>query len=225
MTLGFAHVLKKQAEGRGERKGAELAGLISQSGEHLLNIVQDVLFMAGDQSEQKVEISSDPVDLCEVIDFSMQTMAGEYEKQTLTALWGAPQDPAFVHGDVLRLQQAMLNLLTNAVNFNRPDGGVKIQLSDAGTYWRIDVIDTGMGMSRDQLKKVSQMFSQADDGHSRKQDGLGIGINLVDRIVSRRRGHMQTKSQPDYGTAVSVFLPKLIVEDEKLNPDSAYLAA
>jgi signal transduction histidine kinase/HAMP domain-containing protein len=212
-VIGFADVLKIQAETRGEVENSKLAGLISQSGDHLLNIVQDVLFMAKGHETGQMEMMSEIVDLRSVIDFCMQTMSVEFENDQLRTVWKRPENAAYVKGDPLRLQQAVMNLLGNAVKFNRIKGAIMARLSDAGTSWRIDIVDTGIGMSKDDLAKVGEIFAQADNGYSRKYDGLGIGLNLVDRIVSGHNGQMQVQSRIDQGTSVSLFLPKHLTED------------
>ena len=224
-VIGFADVLHARADALDETKSAELASLISTNGSHLLNIVQDVLFLADDREEERMALNMEPLDLRDIIDRAMHNMMSKFGEAGLKPVWTRPKAPAWVHGDGDRLHKAFLNLLGNAVKYNRAQGGVMARLSDAGDTWRVDFVDTGIGMSTEELKQVRDVFAQADQGHSRKYNGLGIGINLVDRIVSGHDGRVHIQSRVNYGTTVSLMFPKLQIGSQTTKQALSSLAA
>lgn len=84
-----------------------------------------------------------------------------------------------------------------------------VRLIESGDNWRVDIIDTGIGMCETDTNRMKVLFGQADEGYRRKYDGLGIGINLVESIVRAHGGRMSVQSKVDHGTCVSLHVPKL----------------
>src|SRR5690606_34915296 len=109
-------------------------------------------------------------------------------------------------------KQMMLNLLSNAIKFT-PEGGmvtVSGELDDAGQY-RLSITDTGQGLSEDEIKKALSPFGQIETDHSRKKSGTGLGLTLVDALISMHGGSLELISQKNIGTtATLVFPPKRV---------------
>ena len=210
-VIGFSDILEThyKTEG-GAPEHAEMAGLISKSGAHLLNIVKDVLSVSKGVDTHDMQMNMTDVDMAEVVSFCMKTIAGEAVENNIRTLWMPPASAYYVKGDTLRLQQLVLNLLSNAIKYNRHNGAIKVQLSESeGHQVRLDVIDTGIGISKADVTKITEPFYQVEAGHKRKFDGVGLGLTIVNQILLSHDGKLQVQSQLDKGTVMTVLLPSL----------------
>ena len=210
-VIGFSDILKNYNEGEdGNKEHAELAGIISQSGAHLLNIVKDVLAIADGESPARMDTDFGPVNVADVIAFCVSTISVEAGAKNVSLIWREPTESLRVLGDALRLQQLVLNLLSNAVKFNDIGGTVKIQARiQDGQNVRIDVIDNGIGIEEAHLSKIVEPFAQVDNGYTRKYEGAGLGLTIVNKVLDTHNGTMTIQSKPGKGTAVSIWLPVL----------------
>lgn len=120
-----------------------------------------------------------------------------------------PEEPLYIHADATRLEQIIWNLLNNAWKFTKGGDRICLQLEREGDQARLDVIDTGQGISEDFLPKVFDMFGQAEMQHAqRSKHGLGIGLSLVKQLVEAHNGHIEAYSEGiGRGARFSVWLP------------------
>jgi signal transduction histidine kinase len=115
-----------------------------------------------------------------------------------------------VTADPARLKQILYNYLSNAIKFT-PDGGrvsVSVEASGPDLY-RIDVADTGIGISRENLSKLFVEFKQLDAGASKKYQGTGLGLALTKRIIEAQGGRVDVQSTPGKGSTFSAILPRV----------------
>jgi CheY-like chemotaxis protein/anti-sigma regulatory factor (Ser/Thr protein kinase) len=112
-----------------------------------------------------------------------------------------------VMADPLRLRQVLINLLSNAIKYNPRSGGVvRLELDSDDDEVRIDVVDTGLGMSRDQLDHLFEPFNRLGQEHG-GIEGSGIGLALTRQLVLLMQGHMAVESELGRGTRVKLALP------------------
>ena len=116
----------------------------------------------------------------------------------------------WVSGDLDRLQQVLLNLLSNAIKFTPAGGRVTVKLSSTGSVAQIQMSDTGQGIKADFLPYVFERFRQADGSSTRTEGGLGLGLAIVEHLVSLHRGTISAASPGDgQGATFIVKLPRL----------------
>ncbi len=112
-----------------------------------------------------------------------------------------------ISGDAVMLVQVFLNLLDNAIKYNREGGRIRILLREKPSFVRVDVTDTGVGIPRPELKHIFDRFYRVDKEFSRREGGAGLGLSLARRIVELHGGRITVQSNPGKGSTFSVFLP------------------
>jgi signal transduction histidine kinase len=128
-------------------------------------------------------------------------------------------------GDAARLQQMLLNLLSNAVKFTDPGGAVTITaeaIADGSV--RIQVADTGIGMSVEEIPIALEVFGQVDSRLARRYEGTGLGLPLVKSIVELHGGEITIDSVPGKGTTVTVVLPRAPADAALRSAETALVA-
>jgi signal transduction histidine kinase/ActR/RegA family two-component response regulator len=119
--------------------------------------------------------------------------------------------PCFVSGDPDRLQQVLVNLLTNAVKFTPEGGRIDVRLAIAGASFTVAVRDTGIGIARGFLPQVFDRFRQADGSITRQHGGLGLGLSIARDLVNLHGGSLEVASQGiGRGATFTVTLPRLL---------------
>ena len=205
-VLGFAQLMQADAAeppapGQRQRLDALLRG-----GHHLLALINDVLDVARIDGGQ-LQLQLAPVDFASVLDEALALVepAARARGVVLLAPPRLPGGAGVVLADATRLRQVLLNLLTNAIKFNRPGGDVRISLQPAGAQLRLDVSDQGAGISAEQLPRLFQAFERLDmDG---AVEGTGIGLALSRSLVTLMQGDIGVCSTPGEGSVFWLVLP------------------
>jgi two-component system, OmpR family, phosphate regulon sensor histidine kinase PhoR len=110
-------------------------------------------------------------------------------------------------GSELRLYQVLVNLLDNAVKFNRPDGEVSIQVRAIDGKVRIAISDTGIGIPSEDLPRIFERFYRVDKARSRAMGGTGLGLSIVRHVVEQMHGSIDVTSQLGEGSEFTVIIP------------------
>jgi cell cycle sensor histidine kinase DivJ len=205
--IGFSDVMRQEMFGKIEvPKYKEYAGLIHDSGRHLLDLIGDVLDMSKIEAG-KYELSPEAVDTPDLIGKCLETVkvTAERKKVRLTANLAAASG---LVADKRALKQILLNLLSNAVKFTPAGGTVEVATATkAGWFW-LGVADDGVGIGEDDLKRIGKPFEQAGGGtFIRQHEGTGLGLSLVRSFVELHGGRVEIESALGQGTTVRVFLP------------------
>ena len=117
-------------------------------------------------------------------------------------------DDLFVSGSRLRLEQALLNLMANAIKFNRPGGEVRVNAAQADGQVSIRIADTGVGIPSRDLPRIFERFYRVDKARSRQVGGTGLGLSIVKHVVERMAGQVQVESQLGKGSTFTLLLPR-----------------
>ena len=117
------------------------------------------------------------------------------------------KDSAQVRGDRTRLEQALINLLDNAVKFNRPGGEVRVESSVADGKVRIVVADNGIGIPSEDQARIFERFYRVDKARSREMGGTGLGLSIVKHVAERMGGAVTVESQLGKGSMFIILLP------------------
>jgi two-component system phosphate regulon sensor histidine kinase PhoR len=150
--------------------------------------------------------NSEQVPVREAIDSALSTIASEAALRNVTIEKG-PIDHVLVQGSRYRLEQALVNLIANAVKFNRPAGTVRVETRRNGATIGILVSDTGMGIPSRDLPRIFERFYRVDKARSRQVGGTGLGLSIVKHIVERMDGRVSATSQLGKGSVFTITLP------------------
>jgi signal transduction histidine kinase len=207
-VIGFAELMQSEVFGPlGDAHYAEYAADIRDSGQHLLNLINDLLDVSKIEFG-KVELVDETVELTGIIDSCMRLMRDRADQAGLELTAHTPLDLPYLRADVRRLKQILLNLMSNAVKFTPPGGQVTVRASiaeDGGL--RVAVSDTGIGIAAQDLAKALQPFGQIDSRMTRKYQGTGLGLPLTKSMIELHGGKLQLDSEAGRGTTATLWLP------------------
>jgi signal transduction histidine kinase len=206
--VGFSEIIAGQREGPiGHAKYADYAQSILEGSRHLAALISDILDISRFEIGSAT-LSDQEVDLAEVAEVAIKMCRGAARSKDIALV----QDFAFgsveVRGEMIRLQQIMINLLNNAVKFTPAGGTVRVALArDQRGGVEFVVSDTGIGISRADLKRIFEPFVQAEDGHARRFGGIGLGLAISRSLARLHDGDVVITSKPGKGTVAKLVLP------------------
>ncbi len=201
---GFAQILKSDMKPDAPKRQTRSVAQITDSTEHLIRLVDQLLEL------NRIEQADLPAryeffDLGDMLDECQVLVRNQARRKSISVFNSA--DPGIVvYSDRQRVQQALLNLLTNAIKYNREKGKVEISHSYPDGRLRVSVKDTGMGIPTEQYGKVFTPFERLGREHS-TIDGTGIGLSISRRLIEGIGGEIGFESLPDYGSTFWIDLP------------------
>jgi PAS domain S-box-containing protein len=187
--------------------------VITRQVDHLAHLVDDLLDVAR-ISQGKIVLRTENVNIGPVIAQAIETATPLLQARRHTLDVELPPTDIWVTGDAVRLAQSVGNLLHNAAKFTPEQGNIAVRVQLAGAadaqVVRIDVIDNGIGIERSNLSRIFGMFAQVSVAPDRAQEGLGIGLSLVSRLLEMHGGRL-TATSPGIGlgSKFTVELPVL----------------
>jgi signal transduction histidine kinase/CheY-like chemotaxis protein len=197
---------------------------ILRAGRHLLNLINDLLDMAKIEAG-KTSFRYEDVDVAALVRDAVETTRSLAEQTGNTVSVRCPVAPPPLRTDPKRLTQVVLNLVSNACKFTergRVDISVAPMVADGRNWIEVAVADTGIGMGREQLERLFEDFSQADDGRQRKFGGTGLGLAISRRICRAMGGDLTVVSEPGRGSTFTARLPERPpLETESPEPSQA----
>ncbi len=206
--IGFSEMLERGMAGFLGKKQKEYAGLVRESGQHLLNVINDILDLAHVDSG-KFELHEETgVDLQHIIDGCISLMRDRAKGGDLRLSTEIEDQLPLLVADPTRLKQILLNLMSNAIKFTGPGGAVIVaaqRSADAGIA--VEVRDTGLGMTPDEIDVALEPFGQVDASHTRQHEGTGLGLPLARRLAELHDGSLHVSSEKGHGTTVTVMVP------------------
>ncbi len=182
--------------------------IIKAQAARLNNIASDLLILSELESGRAEPAEAETFSIRGVLDNALRTVESEARVRGVTLVCGQVED-ASVAGSKIRLEQALVNLLDNAIKFNRPAGEVRIEVTRGpGREVRISVADTGIGIPSQDLSRIFERFYRVDKARSRAVGGTGLGLSIVKHILERMKGTVSVTSDLGKGSVFSITLPR-----------------
>lgn len=227
--LGFTQVLEESYESLSEAERNDHFRTIQQSGQHLLQLVNDVLDLSKIEAE-KAGIEHTRVNVIEMVKAVVAMLEDRCEskgvKVTAEIAAGVPQ---WIHVDERRLRQILINLIGNAAKFTE-QGTITLRYSSASSELidhhdlLFEVEDTGIGIPADQLNLLWAPFHQVDASAQRRFGGAGLGLTISRKLAELMGGTMGVRSTPGEGSCFSLRLTALQAEPPQQQDNPAELA-
>jgi signal transduction histidine kinase len=212
---GFSEMIAMEMFGPvGDERYGEYVQQINYSGNHLLAVINDILDISKVEAG-KSELNMDEVDVSDLITSSVELMRERANQGGLALHVEVPPDLPAVVVDSRRVQQVLLNLISNAIKFT-PDGGeVTVRACwnpEAGL--QVSVCDTGIGIAADKMQTAFEPFGQVENAFTKKYEGTGLGLPLAKALIELHSGEISIASQLNVGTTASFSLPAELAAPE-----------
>ena len=206
--IGFSEVLASELFGphRTPRYG-EYARDIHGAGKHLLALINNILDLSKSEAGQ-LALHSEPLDLGLLLQGCGRLVGPRALEGKIALQVRTPADLPRLNADGLRVKQAVLNIITNAVKFTMPGGVVKAY-AEVGSDGGIEIVvaDNGIGMAPEMIPIALEPFRQIDSPLSRTVEGTGLGLSLAKSLTERHGGRIAIDSAPGRGTTVRLIFP------------------
>jgi len=179
--------------------------IIKAQAARLNNIASDLLVLSELESGKSAE--KERLSVSSVLESALHTVESEARVREVQIVC-SQVDEVCVVGSKIRLEQALVNLLDNAIKFNRPSGQVRVEVMRATEgQVRITVADTGIGIPSDDLSRIFERFYRVDKARSRAVGGTGLGLSIVKHVLERMNGKITVASELGRGSVFSITLP------------------
>jgi signal transduction histidine kinase/putative methionine-R-sulfoxide reductase with GAF domain len=207
--IGLTEMLTEHAPRFGTEKALEPLRRVLNGGRHLLNLINEILDLSKIEAG-KLELNIEQVAIAPIVEEVIATSRPLAEQNGNRLVIDCHADTGAIRADPLRLRQVLLNLLSNACKFTK-GGEVRVtaaRIADSGRAWlQVDVADSGIGMSPEQIGKLFQEFTQADATTSRQFGGTGLGLAISRRLCRMMGGDITVASEKGRGSTFTVRLP------------------
>jgi PAS domain S-box-containing protein len=204
--LGFSELLSDDTIGRfDEATRRRFLDQIHSSGEHLLQLINDILDLSKVEAGQ-MELQLQPVELGSLVDEARATVEPLAQSKAIV-LNGEPGPELHLIADAAKVKQMLLNLLSNAIKFTPNGGRIQIRWRQIDSWAEIAVSDTGIGIAAEDLDRLFTEFQQLDAGPARQQGGTGLGLALTRRFAELHGGQVRVESVLGKGSTFTLRLP------------------
>jgi cell cycle sensor histidine kinase DivJ len=205
--IGFSEMLASpELAPRDPDQQREYARIINASGQHLLSVVNTLLDMSKIESGV-FAIEPEHFDLGALVDFSCDLVKLKAQEKNIELLAACAPNMGEIVADKRACKQILLNLLSNAVKFTPEGGRVAVSARRDGGFVDINVSDTGIGVTPNELQRLGDPFYQARATYDRPYEGAGLGLSIVRGLVALHGGAISFASAPNEGASVTVRLP------------------
>ncbi|HEU4359847.1 MAG TPA: ATP-binding protein [Xanthobacteraceae bacterium] len=216
--IGFSEIMESSMFGPlGSDKYREYCSDIHQSGQYLLDVINDILDMSKIEAG-RIRLDAEPVDLEPFLNDAMRVVSGRANDKRLKLTARIRRDISLT-ADHRLLKQIILNLLSNAVKFTPEGGRITIRArATAGGWVSVSIADTGIGIPEHALARLARPFEQVESQLTKSHQGSGLGLAIAKSLTELHQGTMRIRSTPGRGTMVLLRLPisRTIAQKEEL---------
>lgn len=197
---GFVETLEDEVSDPGKR----YVDIIKRNTDRLINIVQDLLLLS--ELEEQGALHMEEIDVAQVLENILHIFDDRLREKHLSVKTDIGQGVPRIKADPFKLEQVFVNLIDNAIKYTEK-GQIAVRISTTGSRVIIEVHDSGIGIPKQDLRRVFERFYVVDKSRSRKFGGTGLGLSIVKHIVLLHNGTIDVDSTPGSGTTFTVTLP------------------
>jgi PAS domain S-box-containing protein len=224
--LGFAELLAiEERDSSNNVPKLEYIDTIQRNGEHLLELINDILDISKIEAE-KVILERLVIPLSELLQGIVTTLKVKAKAKGIELILDiAPDVPSCIESDPVRFRQVLVNLIANAIKFTEQGSvSIRVRVDQELGELLFSIVDTGIGLTADQIGKMFGAFEQADASTTRKYGGTGLGLRISKRLAELLGGDISIKSKFGHGSTFTLHLRRTSYEAKSLSsvhPDSA----
>ncbi len=223
---GYAETLRERAI-EDPLLARKFVGIIERHSERLGRLIDDLLILS-DLELGRTELQRAPMPLGPAVDAAIDVVREKAEQRQVVISKQLSENLPSLYADADRVEQVLVNLIDNAVKYTSPGGSVTVRAALASPsgpaqeriggdvqqrpWIEIAVIDTGIGIPKHELPRLTERFYRVDKARSRELGGTGLGLAIVKHIVQAHQGALRIESEPGRGTCVRVYLPAAVTE-------------
>lgn len=225
-VIGYSEMIEEEAKDSGVTQIASDAEKINRAGRHLLSLINDILDLSKIEAG-KMDVYIEEFDINAMLDDVIFTAQPLVEKNNNTLVQDITPKLGNIHSDQMKIRQVLLNLISNAAKFTH-DGEIQISCHvenhNKSPNAHITIIDSGIGMTDEQLGRLYDAFTQADSSTTRKYGGTGLGMAISKHYIDILEGRIEVESEYGKGTRFTLVLPlrhssqQDVVEDNNEEP-------
>jgi signal transduction histidine kinase len=204
--IGYSDMLLSGMTGELNEKQSAFVDSILKGGESLLNLINDVLDLTKIEAG-RLELNREAVDLRAALLGVLPVVKPRAQDKRIRISTFLPTDLPLVWADPGKLNQVLLNLITNGIKYTHENGSVSVEARTVGDFVEIWVNDTGIGIAREDQDKVFQRFTQIDSSATRSQGGTGLGLAIVRELVELHGGTIRLQSKLGKGSSFIFTMP------------------
>lgn len=205
-VLGYADMLAGRYYGDLNEKQEQYLSAISTSGNHLLGLLDNLLEVSRLDSG-KVELDLEPISFEDLLATPVATLSGEADRQGVRVVLESVKEMPTVMCDAVRIGQVLVNLLNNALKYTEKGGNVVLRGLRQGAFARIEVSDSGIGITEDHQESIFTEFEQVDRRRDEALGGIGMGLPLSKRLVELHGGQIGLESTAGEGATFWFTVP------------------
>jgi two-component system phosphate regulon sensor histidine kinase PhoR len=202
---GYAETL---LDGKAEDKATvkDFLEMIHEDANRLASLIDDLLDLSRLESG-RMEMDFEPLEILPIARRCFNVLRRSADDKSIAIKIDVPSGLAKVRGNEKLLAQVFLNLLDNAIKYTAPGGVITIHASPEDGAVRVDISDTGMGISEKDLPRIFERFYRVDKARSRESGGTGLGLSIVKHIIQAHDGQIRVQSKPGIGSTFSFSIP------------------
>ncbi|MCD4821596.1 MAG: PAS domain-containing protein [Methanococcoides sp.] len=204
--IGFSDLLKTEMFGKLNEKQTKYVGNVLISGKHLLTLINNVLDISKIEAG-KMHLRSEDFELNEMIEDTTSILLPLANKKRINLSHNITDNVITTNADKTMFKQIMYNLVSNAIKFTPEEGNVTINAWSMNKKLYVNVEDTGTGISKNHLDEVFKPFIQVGDFATKEQEGTGLGLALVKKLVELHGGEIWVESEMNEGSTFTFTIP------------------
>ncbi|KUO97230.1 sensor histidine kinase [Ferroacidibacillus organovorans] len=182
-------------------------GLIYEESQRVERLIQDLFTLAQADEGDLLLIRREPLQIDAWMQSLVDRVSARASAKEITVSLSMPQTVALVEADPLRLEQALINVLDNAVRYTMPGGKVSVEVVQKGDFLYFQVSDSGMGIPRKELPYIWNRLYRVEKSRSRVRGGSGLGLAIVKQVIEAHGGFVSAQSEEGAGTVITLGIP------------------
>ncbi len=222
-VIGYSEMMEEEVEDLGETGLLADLGKIKSNARHLLSLINDVLDLSKIEAN-RMDTSAEDVEVATLVEEAASTVGALVGQKNNQLVVEVAPDVGAMHTDVVKLRQCLFNLLSNASKFTE-NGRITLHVHREGEMGAATLLfriaDTGIGMTEEQIGRLFQRFSQADEATTRKFGGTGLGLAITRAFAQLLGGDIAVESTYGQGTTFTLRLPAYMPEQQTYEDGSA----